>query len=172
MESGVQTQQEEMEEGAQLCTVDPKGSGLHCLGEHTPETAAYWTRQDVECAATQVGLEINDKRHKLVRECKLCRIKTLKPSLLQNLGVTESSRPMQQMAVDLWSCTFGTAVIAMDLHSQYPFVFLIICGEYMCHVRDSCSCGHTKRNGKEFTSKEFEETGEKEESSTSLPPYQ
>ncbi len=32
---------------------------------------------------------------------------------------------MVRLAVDLWMCEFGTALTAMDLHSQYPFIVFL-----------------------------------------------
>ena len=59
---------------------------------------------------------------RFVHECSKCRLKNLKAPVYSNIGMTPPERPMVKIAVDLWSCNFGTALTAMCLHSQYPFL--------------------------------------------------
>ncbi len=72
---------------------------------------------------------------------------------------------MTRLAVDLWTCEFGTALTAMDLHSQYPFMVFIkdkTFEETMRAVTEILAEIATPweillDNGKEFTGKEFRE---------------
>ena len=62
---------------------------------------------------------------KFIASCTQCRLKNLTAPVYSNIGVTPPSRPMKRLAVDLWSCNFGVALTALDLHSQYPFLVIL-----------------------------------------------
>ncbi len=102
---------------------------------------------------------------RLVRDCEPCCIKTLCPLPLQNLGVDPPHKPMMRLVVDLWTYEFGTALTAMDLYSQYPFIIFIKdkTSEEAARALSGILVGIATQqeilsdNGKEFTGKEFQE---------------
>ena len=100
---------------------------------------------------------------RLVWDCEPCQIKMLRPLLLQNLGVDPPHKLMVRLVVDLWMCEFGTALTAIDLHSQYPFIVFLkdktleetaqALSEILAGIATPQEI--LSDNSKEFTGKEF-----------------
>ena len=98
------------------------------------------------------------------KECNACQLKNCKASTFSNQGSSIPSRPMKTVAVDLWSCSYGTALTAMDLFSMYPFLVFLedktsetaarALTEILSGIRTPKKI--LSDNGKEFVGKEFQ----------------
>ena len=114
------------------------------------------------------------------RECLSCQLKTAKPLQFSNLGGPIPSAPMQRLAVDLWSCSFGTTLTVMDMFSMYPFIVFLpdktSCSVARAFTEVLAAITMPKQvlsdNGKEFVGKDFQDLLKKRHIEwIEIPPY-
>ena len=72
----------------------------------------YWKGMDRSVAA-------------FVKGCKVCQFRQLKSNTYRQMRVKPPRGPGIRLAVDVWSCSYGSLLTAIDLHSQYPFAEVI-----------------------------------------------
>ena len=60
-----------------------------------------------------------------VRNCKICQRVKIKANEYSQLRIKPPAGPGVRMAVDLWKCSHGTCLTAIDLYSQYPYAVSI-----------------------------------------------
>ena len=80
--------------------------------QETLKRRVYWKKMNKDIA-------------EFVKGCEICRIKNLKDPLYQNISRKPPMGPMHRLAVDLWSTKHHSALTAMCLHSNYPFLIEI-----------------------------------------------